>query len=321
MTTDRPATAAIVPAAGRSGRMGQPKLLLTIGRQTLLARVIGALRGGGVDRVIVVAPPAESDEGPTIFTEAEAAGAEVIVPQERPAEMRDSIELAVKRLADGPLPTWVLLTPADCPAITPELVGALLDHAASQPANVIIPVAHKKRGHPIVLPWDLAARIPAMPEGVGVNVLVSEASSRLTELPVTNPDVCADLDTPADLKRWLERESSGTEARGDAVTNGPLASGQSRERPGDLAASTARITLEIRLFAMAKERAGLPAVAIELPVGASVADLRAEIGRRLPALAPLVPRTMIAVDEEYAPDDQILRAGARIAMIPPVSGG
>ena len=51
--------AALVPAAGSSKRMGQPKLLLEFDGHTLIGRVVGALRAGGVERVVVVAPPAE----------------------------------------------------------------------------------------------------------------------------------------------------------------------------------------------------------------------------------------------------------------------
>ena len=38
-------------------------------------------------------------------------------------------------------------------------------------------------------------------------------------------------------------------------------------------------------------------------LGSTVADLRAALGERLPALAPLLSTAMIAVDEEYAGDD------------------
>ena len=48
---------AVVPAAGRSRRMGQPKLLLGMGGQTVIEHVITALREGGVDRVLVVIGP------------------------------------------------------------------------------------------------------------------------------------------------------------------------------------------------------------------------------------------------------------------------
>ena len=54
------AIAAIVPAAGRSERMGRPKLILPIGGATVIARVVAALRQGGAEPVVVVAPPAEA---------------------------------------------------------------------------------------------------------------------------------------------------------------------------------------------------------------------------------------------------------------------
>ena len=47
---------AIVPAAGKSRRMGQPKMLLPFGGQPLIGRVVRALLEGGAEPVIVVAP-------------------------------------------------------------------------------------------------------------------------------------------------------------------------------------------------------------------------------------------------------------------------
>ena len=49
--------------------------------------------------MIVVAPPADAAEGPAVAAEARRAGAEVVVPPTRPAEMRDSIELGLEALA------------------------------------------------------------------------------------------------------------------------------------------------------------------------------------------------------------------------------
>jgi molybdopterin converting factor subunit 1 len=212
----------------------------------------------------------------------------------------------------------VILTPGDCPGITPELVAALIDRAAREPETMIVPVWNERRGHPIVLPWKLAAEISRLPAGVGVNALTSDPSRQVAELAVPGPDVCADLDTPGDLRDWLERKSRQSNSNDEPATRPLHPVNQRSERPGEF---TPRITLEVRLYAMAKERVGQTTVAVELPLGACVADLRQEIAQRLPVLAPLLPRTMIAVDEEYAEDDQILEKGARVAVIPPVSGG
>ena len=66
--------AAVVPAAGRSQRMGRPKLLLPIDGEPLIVRVVTALREGGAERVVVVAPPAESEGGPAVAALASQAG-------------------------------------------------------------------------------------------------------------------------------------------------------------------------------------------------------------------------------------------------------
>ncbi len=79
--------------------------------------------------------------------------------------------------------------------------------------------------------------------------------------------------------------------------------------------------VSIRLFALARQRAGRSEVALELPEPARVADLRRALAESCPALAPLLANLMIAVDSEYADDDREIRPGAELAAIPPVSGG
>src|SRR5947207_3427310 len=44
----------LIPAAGHSVRMGRPKLLLPLGGQTILERLLGAARLGGIVRAVVV---------------------------------------------------------------------------------------------------------------------------------------------------------------------------------------------------------------------------------------------------------------------------
>ena len=74
--------------------------------------------------------------------------------------------------------------------------------------------------------------------------------------------------------------------------------------------------ITVRLFAMLRERAGAEQLTLELPEGARVKDA---LGR-LDQLADGVPLVM-AVNREYAPEDQQLDPGDELALIPPVSGG
>jgi molybdenum cofactor cytidylyltransferase len=194
--------AAVVPAAGRSRRMGRPKLLLNVGGQTLIHRVVTALRGGGAERVIVVAPPPDSPEGPLIAAEATRGGAEVLAPVARPAEMRQSVELGLACLRGEPPPCLVLLCPGDSPGITPGLVARLLDLAARRPDCIVVPCSDGHRGHPVVFPWEVAAEVQTLPPDEGINLLVARHRDRVIEAAVEESERIDDLDSPEDLRRW-----------------------------------------------------------------------------------------------------------------------
>jgi MoaE-MoaD fusion protein len=74
--------------------------------------------------------------------------------------------------------------------------------------------------------------------------------------------------------------------------------------------------VRVRLFAGLRERAGRSELELELPEGARVADALAAVGD-LTAGVPVV----MAVNREYAGEDEPLSAGDELALIPPVSGG
>lgn len=77
-----------------------------------------------------------------------------------------------------------------------------------------------------------------------------------------------------------------------------------------------RVEVTVRLFAVLRERAGAPAVTLELPEGARVRDALDSLA----GLADGVP-LVLAVNREYASEEQVLDAGDELALIPPVSGG
>ena len=79
--------------------------------------------------------------------------------------------------------------------------------------------------------------------------------------------------------------------------------------------------VDVQLFAVARQRSGRAALVVELAEGSTVADLKRAMAVACPELAPIVPSLLIAVDNEYATDDQPVPRGSEVAAIPPVSGG
>jgi molybdopterin converting factor subunit 1 len=83
------------------------------------------------------------------------------------------------------------------------------------------------------------------------------------------------------------------------------------------------MVLQVRLFAVLRERAGREAIEIELAEGATVAEalraLRAESAPLAEALEAMP--VVMAVNRSYVDEDATLAAGDELALIPPVSGG
>jgi len=82
------------------------------------------------------------------------------------------------------------------------------------------------------------------------------------------------------------------------------------------------MTLQVRLFAMLRERAGRDSIELELPAGATVADALDELART-PELAEMLARLPVrmAVNREYASPETAVGANDELALIPPISGG
>lgn len=79
--------------------------------------------------------------------------------------------------------------------------------------------------------------------------------------------------------------------------------------------------LTILYFAHLPERAGTREEARDVPPGTSAGGLRALVEGFHPGLKGMLGTCRIAVEEEFAADDQPLREGQTVAFIPPVSGG
>lgn len=77
----------------------------------------------------------------------------------------------------------------------------------------------------------------------------------------------------------------------------------------------------VRLFGPAREAAGAGEIMLELREPATAADAIAALAATLPALAPLLPRSRVAVNFAYVDTGTQLATGDEIAILPPVGGG
>lgn len=79
--------------------------------------------------------------------------------------------------------------------------------------------------------------------------------------------------------------------------------------------------VSVLFFASLRDRVGEKKIWIDLPENAVVGDLKTILRGIYPGIQPVLATCLVAINKEYATDDQSIPGGAEIALFPPVSGG
>ncbi len=81
------------------------------------------------------------------------------------------------------------------------------------------------------------------------------------------------------------------------------------------------ITIVVKLFAAYQEAYGVPELTLELPAGATVAQVRDRLLTEHPELTQWRDLTRFGVNLQFVEPDTVLRSDDEVVFIPPVSGG
>lgn len=191
----------VLPAAGRSSRMGEPKMLLPLGGVPLLGRIVETFREGlvkageGYEWEIIVVTGYYRDSVEKLL---ENLPVRTVFNPEHHLDMAVSLKVGFSAAA-APR-DFFLTSPADHPGICSGTVARLArDFDPADPNRILVPRCNGRRGHPVLLPGDAGARVTAAPPGWTLRDLVRGGLYPVVEVEVDDPGVLADVDTPADL--------------------------------------------------------------------------------------------------------------------------
>jgi molybdenum cofactor cytidylyltransferase len=188
----------VVPAAGLSRRMGREKVLLPFRGRTLLETVLATLaEAGTADPIVVVRP----DLAEAVRL-ARAAGARVVENPDPGGEMLASIRMGAALL--GPEVEAFFVWPADHPAVAADTLRALAREGHRDRAAV--PIHRSRRGHPVLIGRGLLADLERLPPATGLRGLWRIRPEALVEVPVEDPGVLLDLDTPEAYENAIREE-------------------------------------------------------------------------------------------------------------------
>jgi molybdopterin converting factor subunit 1 len=77
----------------------------------------------------------------------------------------------------------------------------------------------------------------------------------------------------------------------------------------------------VLFFATLRDITGVKETSIDFSQGAKIADIKTAVLAKFPALQRIMDTLIVALNHEFAADEDIVSDGAEIAMFPPVSGG
>lgn len=192
--------AGVVLAAGRSARMGSPKALLDFLGQPFLVRILEALEALEVKtRVVVLGPDAPRIQ-PAI-----AAHDCMIVENPEPETGPIASLRAALRALQTLQPSAMLVWPVDLPHVRVSTVERVMEAHRRSSAPVVVPTFAERRGHPVI--WssllfdELLSSTVATSEGA--RAVLHEHERQLVPIPVDDPAVVDQVNTPEDYERLV----------------------------------------------------------------------------------------------------------------------
>jgi molybdenum cofactor cytidylyltransferase len=194
--------AAVILGAGRSARMGQPKLLLPWGGTTVLGHLIEQWQALGAKQIAVVCAPGDL----AVRTELDRLG----LPEENriynPAPTRgmfSSIQCAAQWPGwQAALTHWAIVL-GDQPHLQPQTLRRVLEFSAAQPAKLCQPAHHGHGRHPVLLPKPLFRQLAASTAAT-LKEFLAARPEEVALCEVDDPGMEVDIDRPEDYARAVD---------------------------------------------------------------------------------------------------------------------
>ncbi len=183
--------AGILLAAGESRRFGSRKLLHPLSDGTPIGLRSAQNLAGAVNRLVAVV----ASEDLAAMQLLADSGAEVYPCAQSREGMGASLACGIRATADAS--GWVVAL-ADMPFILPSTIAAVVE-ALRNGAGIAAPLHAGKRGHPVGFSRDYRAELMGLGGDEGARQILQRDRARIVLLPVDDPGIHRDVDTPDDL--------------------------------------------------------------------------------------------------------------------------
>jgi CTP:molybdopterin cytidylyltransferase MocA len=190
---------AIILAAGFSSRMERFKPLIRIGGKSFIEHAIALFHTAGIEEIVTVV----GHRAPEVIPVVQAAASRCVINATYTNGMYASIQAGVEALKH-PGDAFFLL-PVDIPLVRPatiqQLAVAFEQHRAPL---VCYPLFQSRRGHPPLINSQLMDALLRHDGQGGLREFLRGYENQAISIPVEDPFILLDADTPQDLLRLEE---------------------------------------------------------------------------------------------------------------------
>jgi molybdenum cofactor cytidylyltransferase len=192
----------VILAAGRSERMGRPKLLLPWGKTSLLGHLARHWLNLGAKQIAAVCAAGDH----AILAELERLGfpiANRIYNAAPHRGMFSSIQCAAQWAGWQPELTHWAIVLGDQPLVRDETLRQLLEFSAARPEMICQPMQGGHGRHPVVLPRTAFLALAESPAPT-LKAFLEARAGAVASFLADDPGLEVDLDRPEDYERGLE---------------------------------------------------------------------------------------------------------------------
>ncbi len=121
--------------------------------------------------------------------------------------MLTSIRTGLDALPDDLEAFMVVL--GDQPSLTSAVIDFLIDGFRASEKGIVVPYINDDSGHPIIIDATYREEVMTQFDDAGLRGLIYGRPKEVHRLPVTDPGVLRDMDTPEDYERELKALEDG----------------------------------------------------------------------------------------------------------------
>jgi molybdenum cofactor cytidylyltransferase len=188
---------AIVLAAGMSTRMGQQKLLLPWGKETVISQIIGTIQKAGLTQIIVVTGK-DDRELNSILSQLPIT--QVTNSDYANGSMVTSLQKGLAAIQDKNV-VAVIIFLGDQPTVQVDTIRSIIEAYIKSGSDIVVPSFQLHQGHPWLIDRKLWGEIQGLTLENTMKDFLAHRKKSIQYVIVDSPTVLQDMDTPEEFRK------------------------------------------------------------------------------------------------------------------------